>query len=68
MYVDKRLCPGSTMVEHSTHNPKVEGSNPPTSTGGAKMGNSLWNSISKSNQLHFKLVCIKLMSSKYVKN
>ncbi len=27
-----RLCPGDTVVEHSTHNPKIEGSNPATGT------------------------------------
>jgi hypothetical protein len=29
----KKLCPISTVVEHLTHNPKVEGSNPTTGTG-----------------------------------
>jgi len=27
------LCPGSTVVEHSTHNPKIKGSSPAIATG-----------------------------------
>ncbi len=27
------FAPGSTVVEHSTHNPKIEGLNPTTGTG-----------------------------------
>jgi hypothetical protein len=32
---------GSTVVEHSTHNPKIEGSNPAAITGGGKMAKQL---------------------------
>ncbi len=31
------LCPGSIVVEHLTHIPKVDGSNPATCTGKDKM-------------------------------
>ncbi len=38
--------PGSMVVEHSTHNPKIEGSNPTTATGREKIEkNEVWQQM-----------------------
>jgi hypothetical protein len=31
-FIITRMCPGGTAVEHSTHYPKIKGSNPSTGT------------------------------------
>jgi hypothetical protein len=44
-HINTMTSVGSTVVKHSTHNPKIEGLNPTPGTGREKKGKKVYNTL-----------------------